>query len=85
MNARHPQLEERGNISDTGNRFLKDKPDTCLLGCKEATHIKAGRLDYAFLFGRQAIQEECKLVRELLNNHFALYVKLAVRKKMHFK
>lgn len=33
----------------------------CLLGGKEATHIKGGRLDYACLLGRQAIQGECKV------------------------
>lgn len=83
LNARHPQLEERGNINDNGKRFyqfLKDRPDACLLGGKEATHIKGGRLDYACLLGRQAIQGECKVVSELLSDHFALYVKLAVGK-----
>lgn len=50
LNARHPQLEDKGNISDNSNRFyqfLKDGPDACLLSGKDATQIKGGRLDYA--------------------------------------
>ena len=83
LNARHRELESSGKMNTNGARFyqfLRDYPDTSLLGSKDATHIQGGRLDYAFLLNGQGLEGHCEVVPDLLSDHFSLDITLPLGK-----
>ena len=83
LNARHPALGTEGKNAN-GDRFMRllmDHNDVSVLGTPEPTHVGGGRLDYACMFNGQGLTGSCKVVPELLSDHWALMVELPVGKK----
>ena len=85
LNARHHNLGTVGTPNKNGHilyNLLECIDDVKILGSDEPTHVRGGRIDYAFLFNMIDYAGDAAVVKDLLSDHFAIHATLVVEKLM---
>ena len=83
LNARHRSLENFGSPNRNGrvlHSILDSLDNVRILGNKEPTHVRGGRIDYVLLFNMSEYEAAASVVGDLVSDHFALEANLGIRR-----
>lgn len=77
FNARNPLLGSEGNTNNPSGKnlynFINDNSCAKLVGCRDPTHVRGGRIDYVCMFGNFC-SVKSSVSNELVTDHFALII-----------
>ena len=83
LNAHHRTLETIGSPNRNGfvlHSILNSLNNVHVLGNKEPTHIRGGRIDYVLLFNMAEYEAVASVVGDLVSDHFALETILGIQR-----